>query len=97
MAMGVPSIAFAIPAVLEIDAGTGSILTVPPMDTLRFAEAILHLASAPDERRQIGEKGRAQVLQRFLVQKNMAKAVQGLAQAVEKRRKSYGLNAHVSS
>jgi glycosyltransferase involved in cell wall biosynthesis len=85
MAMGLPAVAFAIPAALEIEAGTGSPVLVPPLDSALFAQAILHLAASPDERITIANRGRTQVLQRFMVRKNMAEAVRWLAQVVEKR------------
>jgi glycosyltransferase involved in cell wall biosynthesis len=92
MAMGVPSIAFAIPSILEIDAGTEGIVTVPFKDTSRFADAILHLASSPEKRAQIGAKGKSQVMQRFMVRENMAVAIQELSQVVKTRKKSCALH-----
>jgi glycosyltransferase involved in cell wall biosynthesis len=80
MAMGLPAIAFGIPPILEIEAGTGAVVTVPPFSSTLFAETILRLAALPDERRRIGERGRSRVLDRFMVQKNMAVALERLAQ-----------------
>jgi teichuronic acid biosynthesis glycosyltransferase TuaC len=85
MAMGVPSIAFAIPPVLEIEAGTGGLVAVPPLDSALFSEAILHLSASPDERARIGERGRAQIMERFMVRKNMAEAVARLVEVMQKR------------
>jgi teichuronic acid biosynthesis glycosyltransferase TuaC len=79
MAMGIPSIAFAIPPVREIDAGTGALALVPPLDAARFSEEIVRLASDPLERRRLGELGRAEVLKRFLVDRNMATALARLS------------------
>jgi len=90
MAMGVPSIAFAIPPVLEIEAGTGALVKVPPLNSHLFSEAILGLAASPDERGRIGEKGKAEITSRFMVRENMAKAIRRLAQAVEKSRDAKG-------
>lgn len=78
MAMGVPAIAFGIPPVLEINAGTGALITVPAFDCKLFAEAILRLSASPDERCRIGERGKAQVFDRFMVRKNMAAALERL-------------------
>ena len=60
--MGVPAIAFAIPAVLEIEAGIGCLMTVKPLDVTLFSQVILQLADSPEERVSIGEKGRARVM-----------------------------------
>jgi teichuronic acid biosynthesis glycosyltransferase TuaC len=84
MAMGVPSIAFAIPPVLEIEAGTGALVKVPPLDSMSFSEAILRLAASPEERVRIGERGKTHIQDRFLVRENTAKALRRLAQAVER-------------
>jgi glycosyltransferase involved in cell wall biosynthesis len=83
MALGISAVAFAIPPVLEIDAGAGALVTVPPLDSALFSEAILRLAASPDERLRIGQKGKAQVMERFMVRKNMAKAVQHIACMLE--------------
>ena len=80
MVMGIPSIAFAIPAVKELEANTGGVLTVPPFDSMLFAQEILRLAANPDERTKIGQKGKARVFDRFSVRKNMAVAFERLSQ-----------------
>lgn len=88
MVMGVPAIAFAIRPVLEIEAGTGSLLQVPPFNTNSFAEAILRLAASPAaDLAKIGEIGRAQVLNRFMVQKNMALALKEVERTVQERKR----------
>src|SRR5262249_12548810 len=74
MAMGIPAIAFAIPAVRELEAGTGGLALVPPLDCQAFANAILRLAASSDERIAIAQIGRTHVMQRFMVRKNMAEA-----------------------
>jgi glycosyltransferase involved in cell wall biosynthesis len=79
MAMGVPAIAFAIPPVLEIEAGKGAICLVPPFDSSSFSQGLLRLAASPADRTCIGEKGRIQVVRRFMAQRNMAVAVERLA------------------
>jgi glycosyltransferase involved in cell wall biosynthesis len=86
MAMGVPTIAFAIPPIVEVEAETGALTLVPPLDPARFAEAILRLVACPDERRWTGEKGRMVVKDRFMVRKNMAEALHRLELLVTERR-----------
>jgi glycosyltransferase involved in cell wall biosynthesis len=85
MVMGVPSIAFAIPAIREIEAGTLGLVAVPVSDTKSFSEAIIELAASPRKRTQIAEQGKAQVVHRFMVRKNMAAAVRTLSQIIQKR------------
>ena len=84
MAVGVPAVAFAIPAVLEIENGSEGLIAVPPFDVTLFSKAILNLASSPDDRIRIGRLGRAQVMDRFMVQKNMAQAFERLSQLVKR-------------
>lgn len=85
MSMGVPAIGFAIPPLKEIEAGTGCLVLVPPLDSVRFGEEILRLASDPGERARIGEIGRAQVMERFLIGRNMAAAFARISEIVEQR------------
>jgi glycosyltransferase involved in cell wall biosynthesis len=85
MAMGVPSVAFAIPPVREIEAGTGVLVLVPTRDTQRLAEGILRLASSPDERSRLGERGKQRVRERFMVKANMAAAIRRLAMSQNER------------
>ena len=82
MAMGVPAVAFAIPPVVEIEAGTGGLLLVPPWDVTLFAKALGRLAAAPDQRARMGAIGRTQVLERFMVHTNTARALDRLRQMV---------------
>jgi glycosyltransferase involved in cell wall biosynthesis len=88
MVMGLPSVAFAIPPVREIEAGTGALNLVPPFDSPRLAEEILGLAASREERARIGERGKQQVLERFMVRSNMVEAVRRLTQIVETRERS---------
>lgn len=78
MSIGVPAIAFAIPPVVELEAGSGGLLLVPPLDVASFAAAIVHLAAASDDRLRIGERGKNQVMERFMVRKNLAIALERL-------------------
>ena len=74
MAMGVPAIAFAIPPVQEIEAGSNALAVVPPFDTARFADELIRLATSQVERTVLGETGKAQIFERFILRKNIAKA-----------------------
>jgi glycosyltransferase involved in cell wall biosynthesis len=85
MAMGVPAVAYAIPPVLEVDAGTGALLLVPPRDAGALAAALVRLMESPAERARLGELGRGQVMARFMVQKNSAIALDRLASVVSER------------
>jgi len=88
MAAGVPSVAFSIPAVLELEAQTGALLLVPPFDVASFADAILRLAASPEERLHLAARGKTRVADGFVVEKNMTKAVQLIAQVVQRKKES---------
>jgi teichuronic acid biosynthesis glycosyltransferase TuaC len=85
LAMGVPAVAFAIPPVVEIAAGADGVLLVPPQDVNGLAEALVRLATAPDERVRRGAIGKNQVLERFMVHKNIVIALDRLTEAVRMR------------
>src|SRR5206468_1380786 len=85
MAMGIPAVTFAIPPVLEIEAGTSCLAMVPMMDSARLAEAILRLAGSPSERALIAERGKTRVLQGFMLRENTAEALRRLKLIVERR------------
>jgi len=85
MATGLPAVAFAIPPVLELEAGTGGLIAVPPFDTASLAGAILRLAASPNERNRVGRRGRARVLDRFTVQKNIVEALARVAHVVAEK------------
>jgi glycosyltransferase involved in cell wall biosynthesis len=82
LAMGVPAVAFAIPPVVEIAAGAEGVLLVPPQDVAGLAEALVRLAEAPDERARRGALGKNQVLERFMMHKNIAIALNWLTEVV---------------
>jgi glycosyltransferase involved in cell wall biosynthesis len=86
MAVGLPAVAFAIPAVRVIEAGTEGLVVIPPFDAVLFAEAIVRLAASPNDRARIGEKGRVQVMERFMVRNSMAEALRRLSELVQRRR-----------
>ena len=58
-------------------------MLVPPLDSRRFAEEIVRLASDPGERARIGAIGRARVMERFLVRRNMGLAFARLSDMVQ--------------
>jgi glycosyltransferase involved in cell wall biosynthesis len=83
MAMRLPAVAFGIPAVQEIDAGTGALCVVPPFDERHLADAILKLAASPGERQRLGEEGRRRVLDQFMVRNNVVSAADQVARLAE--------------
>jgi glycosyltransferase involved in cell wall biosynthesis len=85
MGMGMPAIAFAIPPIRELESGTGGITLVPPLDSKLFAEAILRLAACPDERVRVGQRGKAIVMERYMMTKSMAAALERISQLTTKR------------
>jgi glycosyltransferase involved in cell wall biosynthesis len=85
MAMGVPAVAFSISAVSEINDGGDVVVTVPAFDVPQFAEAILRLAKSPEDRAGIGELAKARVLDRYMVRKNMAQALQHVSRIISIR------------
>jgi teichuronic acid biosynthesis glycosyltransferase TuaC len=78
MAMGVPSVAFAIPPVLELEGGTGALVAVPPFDSALFSQSLLHLADSPSNRSDLEKKGKARVTERYMMKKNMGSALDRL-------------------
>lgn len=75
MAMAVPAVAFAIPAVIELEGGSGGLLTVAPFNVDLFAEAILDLCDSAEACARIGRRGQETVLSRFDSRRNMAAAI----------------------
>jgi glycosyltransferase involved in cell wall biosynthesis len=75
MAAGLPAVAFAIPAVKEIDGGEECLLTIPPLDCEAFAHAILRLAGSPQRRRELASKGSRAVRARFNIEVNVERAL----------------------
>ncbi len=68
---GLPAVAFAIPAVLEISRHGDGLLTVEPYDFSRFGDALLALASDPSLRRKVGEAGRELAREHFSAKRCM--------------------------
>ena len=84
MAAGVPSIAYAIPPVLEIDAPAQALMTVAPLDVNGLSRAMADLAGCADLRRELGARGRARVLSRYQTRASMAAAVARLAALIRR-------------
>ncbi|MCF6148007.1 MAG: glycosyltransferase family 4 protein [Candidatus Kuenenia sp.] len=82
MAMGVPSVAFEIPPIKELDGDTGSIKKVPPFDTTIFGNEILTLASSPEYRKEIGEKGKQRVSEKYNIERNVAIAITNMEKLI---------------
>ncbi len=82
MAMGIASVAYAIPPVVELEGGSGGLVLVPTGDAARLSEAILRLAERPDERVRRGTEGRARVRSHFMVQQNLPEALRRLERLV---------------
>jgi teichuronic acid biosynthesis glycosyltransferase TuaC len=78
MAAGVPSVAYAIPPVLELDNRQGALKTVPPRDVSELARALVELARSAEQRRFIGAKGKERVLSHYQAKASMAEAVRRL-------------------
>jgi teichuronic acid biosynthesis glycosyltransferase TuaC len=78
MAAGLPSVAYAIPPVLELDNREGALKTVAPRNVSELARALVELARSPEQRRLIGEKGKERVLSHYQAKASMAEAVSRL-------------------
>lgn len=89
MSMGVPAVAFSIPPVVEIESDTGALVLVPPFDSKLFSEALLRLAASAAERARIGEAGKREVLNRYMIRKNTNLAFNHLQGLVGSWRPSY--------
>jgi glycosyltransferase involved in cell wall biosynthesis len=86
MAVGLPAVAFGIPPVLEIDGGTGALMTVPPFDRHRYADALLELSASGSVRSQMGARAQEVVRQRFDVRRNVESALLHLRQRMDRKR-----------
>ncbi len=82
MAAGLPSVAFAIPAVEELDGGTSSLIKIETFSARQFGREILRLAGSPESRKKTGSMGRRRVTEKFHVTKNMALAVEKIERLV---------------
>jgi glycosyltransferase involved in cell wall biosynthesis len=88
MAVGLPAVAFAIPAVSEINARSQAVLSVPPLDAARLSEAVIELVRSPSDRVRLGERAMSRVRERYMVRENMAVALDHLAHVIAERKVS---------
>jgi teichuronic acid biosynthesis glycosyltransferase TuaC len=87
MAMGLPVVAFGIPAVAEIEGGTGALLAVPAFDVSGLAQAILGLVERPEERARLGEQGRRRVIDEYMLATNVRRAIRHIEATVQQCRR----------
>jgi len=78
MVMGVASVAYAIPPVVELDGGFGGVTLVPTGNTGEFAEALLRLCIQSGERKRAGKSGEVRVRQHFMTRKTILEVVRRL-------------------
>lgn len=84
MAMGLPAVAYGIPPVRELDGGAGVLEIVPLRDVAALARVLVELASSPERRKNLGEKGKARVRDHYRVKTNVAEGMRRLS-ALAKR------------
>jgi teichuronic acid biosynthesis glycosyltransferase TuaC len=85
MAMGLPTVAFGIPPLVEIEAGRGGIRLVPTFDIEIFAQSLVEIAKSEELRSKIGVQAACEVQGRFLVKRNMAVAIEHLSAKMRER------------
>jgi teichuronic acid biosynthesis glycosyltransferase TuaC len=93
MAAGLPALAYEIPAVREIDDGAGVLEIVPAGDSAALARGLIGLASSPERRKQLSEKGKARVLDHYQAKTNMAEAIRRLSAVVKSGMDAISLSA----
>ena len=71
MACGVACIATDIPGARDVVEREKSGLLVPPRDAEALARALARLATAPEERRRLGEKARARILADYTIEREV--------------------------
>jgi len=72
MAAGKPVVASKLPPLTEIAVNRETALLVEPRNPVMLADALYHLLSSPQDRRQMGSRGRERV-EKFFTAKRMAK------------------------
>jgi hypothetical protein len=70
------------------------LVAIPPRNATLFADAIVRLASSPQDRARFGEQGRAQVLDRFMIESNMAEAVRRITHMARRCRSTSDSRRH---
>ena len=71
MACGVACIATDIPGARDVVEREKSGLLVPPRDAQALAQALARLATAPEERRRLGENARARILADYTIEREV--------------------------
>ena len=61
MAAGVPSVAYAVGGIVDVEGGSGAIALVPPGDTVRFVAAVAELLRQPSSHAACVRAGRTRV------------------------------------
>jgi teichuronic acid biosynthesis glycosyltransferase TuaC len=85
MAAGLPSVAFAIPAISEITRFGKGLLTIAPYDFSRFGAALIELANNADLRQEIGTAARNIVRKHFSLEHNMRAVFEHIKRLIETR------------
>jgi teichuronic acid biosynthesis glycosyltransferase TuaC len=75
MAMGIASISYDIPPLVELEGGSGGLNLVPTGNKEQLAEAILRLSVQTDERVRLCASGKKRVLDGYMVRKNVPEAL----------------------
>jgi glycosyltransferase involved in cell wall biosynthesis len=73
MAMGVPVIGTRVGAIPELVVNGQTGLLIPPGDEEALCNAITYLIDRPDLRREMGRHGRARILEKFSLEKTIAR------------------------
>ena len=89
MASGLPVVSTRLPSIEELVTHEETGLLVPPGDAAAVADALRRLLLDPEERRRLGERARAAVVERFAAERCASERVRLLAQALEIRRVLY--------
>jgi glycosyltransferase involved in cell wall biosynthesis len=84
MSMGVASVAYAIPPLVELEKASGGLMLVPTGDKQKLAEAILYLCSRPQERLRLGQEAKETIGEQFMVKKNTLEALRRMENLVRK-------------
>jgi teichuronic acid biosynthesis glycosyltransferase TuaC len=89
MVMGVASVAYDIPPVIELEGGSGAVVLTPTGKPDKLGEAILGLSARPQRRRELGERGKKIARERFMLKTNIVevlKRIERLTNAKEREK-----------
>jgi teichuronic acid biosynthesis glycosyltransferase TuaC len=82
MSAGLPSIAFNIPAIVELDKGTNSLLKIKPFDVELFSKAIFNLANSTKKRKIYGKRAQDHVNKYFNIDNNVKLVIETLKNVI---------------